>query len=155
MNIKLVKGDILQQDVEVIVNPWNQNIIPWWLIIPKGVSGAIKKQGGYAPFKELGKKGRIPLGHAIEISAGKLPFKSIIHVASINILWRTTKKSIRDSVQNAMKITTKNNYCSIALPLIGAGCGGLCSKKVLIYILEELVLIEYDGEVRIVTFIAY
>jgi len=70
MNIKLIKGDLLKQDVEVIVNAWYQNIIPWWLLIPKGVSGAIKKQGGYAPFKTLGKKGRIPLGLAVETLAG-------------------------------------------------------------------------------------
>lgn len=40
-------GDLLDQDVEVIVNAWNRNIIPWWLLIPQGVSGAIKKRAGY------------------------------------------------------------------------------------------------------------
>ena len=29
-----------------IVNAWNRNIIPWWLLLPHGVSGAIKGQGG-------------------------------------------------------------------------------------------------------------
>ncbi|MEY3172458.1 MAG: O-acetyl-ADP-ribose deacetylase, partial [Planctomycetota bacterium] len=46
MNLTIVDGDLLDQDVEVIVNAWNRNIIPWWLLIPQGVSGAIKKRGG-------------------------------------------------------------------------------------------------------------
>jgi hypothetical protein len=31
--IKIVEGDLLDQDVEVIVNAWNRNIIPWWLLV--------------------------------------------------------------------------------------------------------------------------
>ena len=104
MNLRVVEGDLLEQDVEVIVNAWNRNIIPWWLLLPQGVSGAIKKRAGLQPFRELGKMGAIPLGHAVETSAGKLPFKSIIHVAGINMLWRSSERSIRDSVQNAFNI---------------------------------------------------
>ncbi len=40
--IQFITGDIFEQDVDVIVNPWNQNFIPWWLLIPQGVSGQIK-----------------------------------------------------------------------------------------------------------------
>jgi len=61
MHVKIVKGDLLKQDVEVIVNAWNRNMIPWWLLLPQGVSGAIKKYGGPEPFKELGRHGAIPL----------------------------------------------------------------------------------------------
>ncbi len=50
MNITVVEGDLLDQDVDVIVNAWNRNIIPWWLLLPQGVSGAIKRRGGTAPF---------------------------------------------------------------------------------------------------------
>jgi len=42
----LVRGDLLDQEVEVIVNAWNRNIIPWWLLLPQGVSGTIKRKGG-------------------------------------------------------------------------------------------------------------
>jgi hypothetical protein len=61
MDLTIVDGDLLDQDVEVIVNAWNRNIIPWWLLLPQGVSGAIKKRAGYGPFRELGRKGSIPL----------------------------------------------------------------------------------------------
>ena len=64
MDIKIVDGDLLEQDVEVIVNAWNRNTIPWRLGLPQGVSGAIKRRGGYAPFPELARRGPIPLGGA-------------------------------------------------------------------------------------------
>lgn len=65
MNVELVHGDLLGQEVDVIVNAWNRNIIPWWLLLPQGVSGAIKRRGGLGPFKELAKHGSIPLGGAV------------------------------------------------------------------------------------------
>ena len=65
MNVSVVQGDLLDQDVDVIVNAWNRNIIPWWLLLPQGVSGAIKRRGGTGPFKERAKHGSIPLDGAM------------------------------------------------------------------------------------------
>ncbi len=152
MNVTVVDGDLLDQDVEVIINAWNRNIIPWWMLIPRGVSGAIKKRGGLQPFRELGRMGAIPLGHAVETSAGSLPFKSIIHVAGINVLWRSSDRSIRDSVRNAISIAYDRGYKSVAMPLIGAGSGGGKPAKVQSIIEEELANCQYDGEVRIVRY---
>ena len=124
MKAHIAQGNLLDQDVDVIVNAWNRNIIPWWLLLPQGVSGAIKKRGGTGPFKELRKHGSIPLGGAVLTSAGQLPFKGIIHVAGINMLWRASERSIRVSVGNALTIATEKGFRSIAFPLIGAGSGG-------------------------------
>jgi O-acetyl-ADP-ribose deacetylase len=49
--IKIIEGDLLDQDVDVIVNAWDRNIIPWWLLLPQGVSGSIKRRGGTARFR--------------------------------------------------------------------------------------------------------
>ena len=46
MNLEIVEGDLLDQPVEAIVNAWNRNILPWWLLLPQGVSGAIKRRAG-------------------------------------------------------------------------------------------------------------
>src|SRR6478752_3714448 len=83
MKVRIVEGDLLEQKTEAIVNAWNRNIIPWWLLIPQGISGAIKRRGGLAPFREVGRLGPIPLGGAVHTSAGRLPYKAIIHVAGI------------------------------------------------------------------------
>ncbi len=39
--VRIVEGDLLEQRVDAIVNAWNRNVIPWWLLLPQGVSGAI------------------------------------------------------------------------------------------------------------------
>lgn len=148
------KGDLLDQDVDVIVNAWNRNIIPWWLLLPQGVSGAIKKRAGYGPFRELAKKGPIPLGGAVETSAGRLPHKAIIHVAGISMLWLSSEWSIRDSVCNAMQLASLKGYRSIAFPLIGAGTGGTKAERVMAIMQEALGAVEFDGEVRIVRYLS-
>lgn len=152
MEIQTVDGDLLDQDVDVIVNAWNRNIIPWWLLLPQGVSGAIKKRGGYGPFRELSKLGPIPLGHAVKTGAGKLAFKAIIHVAGISMLWRSSERSIRDSTRNAVQLAADSGFQSIALPLIGAGTGGGSEEAVLQMMKEELAGCEFDGRIVIVRF---
>ena len=148
----ITEGNLLNQNVDVIVNAWNRNIIPWWLLIPQGVSGAIKKKGGIAPFQEIGKYGPIKLGGAILTSAGRLPFKGIIHVAGINMLWRATKHSIQDSVRNAMKIVKEKNFESVAFPIIGAGSGGFNTEKALLCMMDEFSKLDIQAEVIIVKF---
>jgi O-acetyl-ADP-ribose deacetylase (regulator of RNase III) len=152
MKLCVVDGDLLSQDVEVIVNPWNRNLIPWWLLLPQGVSGAIKRRAGLQPFRELGRLGAIPLGGAVETGPGRLPFKAIIHVAGINLLWQSSERSIRRAARNALAIAQEKGYRSIAFPLIGAGSGGGSPMKVLEFLCDELQSIDYDGEVRIVRY---
>ena len=152
MKVSVVRGDLLDQDVDVIVNAWNRNIIPWWLLIPQGVSGAIKRRAGYAPFRELGRMGAIPLGEAVLTGAGKLPHKGIIHVAGISMLWRSSERSIRGSVRSALALAGEHGFGSIAFPLVGAGTGGGGAEKVLGMMQDELSRIAFDGEVRIVRF---
>lgn len=152
VKVNVVEGDLLDQDVDVIVNAWNRNIIPWWLLLPQGVSGAIKKRGGTAPFKELRKHGAIPLGGAVLTLAGKLPFKGIIHVAGINMLWRASEQSIRDSVRNALAVAEENGFQSIAFPLIGAGSGSFNQERAKSLILAELHELESPLSVTVVVF---
>jgi len=124
VSVTVMEGNLLDQPVDVIVNAWNWNIIPWWLLVPQGVSGAIKKRGGYQPFIELAKHGAIPLGGAVMTSAGRLSFKAIIHVAGISMLWHSSRKSIQGSVVSAMDLVNQHGFASVAFPIIGAGTGG-------------------------------
>ncbi|WP_425615940.1 macro domain-containing protein [Anatilimnocola sp. NA78] len=151
-NYSVVTGDLLDQQVDVIVNAWNRNFIPWWLLLPQGVSGAIKRRGGTQPFRELARHGMIPLGEAVETSAGKLPFRAIIHVAGINLLWRSSEYSVRRSVRSALQLATAQNYQSIAFPLIGAGSGGGSEDRVLGWMENELQQAAYPGRVVVVRF---
>lgn len=151
-SVKVVRGDLLRQDVEVIVNAWNRNFLPYWLLIPQGVSGSIRRAAGREPFRELSHKGMLPLGGAVLTSAGRLPFKAIIHVAGIGFFWTASEKSIRLSTANALKLAAENEFASLALPLIGAGTGGKQSDMVQAVMLEELEKCDFFGEIRLVRF---
>lgn len=148
----VVEGDLLDQNVEVIVNAWNRNIIPWWLLVPQGVSGAIKRRGGYAPFRELGRLGAIPLGAAVQTSAGRLAYRAIIHVAGISMLWRASEQSIRQSVLSAMALVNTGRYMSVAFPVVGAGTGGFGESGALQIMLGAFETVETKAAVTIVRY---
>jgi len=152
MSVTVVTGDLLDQSVEVIVNAWNRNIIPWWLLLPQGVSGAIKRRGGTAPFREVAKAGPMPLGSAVVTSAGRLPFKAIIHVAGIDMLWRASERSIQDSVRNALARAREQGFLSVAFPVIGAGSGGFDEARALELMRQVLEVEAGDLDVRVVRF---
>ena len=138
MPLQIITGDLLAQPVEAIVNPWNRNFIPHWLLIPRGVSGAIKKRAGLQPFRELGKFGMLKLGEAVATRAGDLPFQTIIHVAGLEWTWTASELSIRRSTINALQLAREMKLNSLAFPLIGAGTGGTGAEKSLRWMCEEI-----------------
>lgn len=152
MEVLIVHGDLIRQPVEVIVNAWNRNVLPWWLLLPQGVSGAIKRHGGLAPFREVARHGPIPLGGAVLTSAGRLPYKAIIHVAGINLLWRASARSITEGVRNAMALVDRHGFRSVAFPVLGAGSGGFKAERALDLMVGELDKITSPAEVRIVRY---
>ncbi|MFO0598677.1 MAG: macro domain-containing protein [Myxococcaceae bacterium] len=152
MHPTLTDGDLLDQRTDAIVNAWNRNIIPWWLLLPQGVSGAIKRRAGTQPFRELAKHGPMPLGTAVATSAGRLPYKSIIHVAGIDLLWRASRQSIEDSVRNAMKLAATLPITSLAFPIIGAGSGSFDQPTAERLMLDTFATIDSPLEVVLVRF---
>lgn len=152
MQLSIVEGDLLDQHVDVVVNAWNRNPFPWWLLIPQGVSAAIRKRAGVQPFRELREHGLIPLGGAVLTSAGALPFKAIIHVAGINLLWRATRESIQLATTNALTLAVSNEFESIAFPLIGAGTGGMTTSEVEALMSATIARHAYRGTVVLVRY---
>lgn len=152
MIIEEVDGDLLDAPVDAIVNAWNRNIIPWWLLIPQGVSGAIKRRAGTAPFREVAKHGAMPLGSAVVTGAGRLPHKAIIHVAGIDMLWTATETSIRCSIRSAITEAARHGFTSIAVPAIGAGSGRFDEARSFELMKDELSRLDYPGRVVLVRF---
>lgn len=152
MHVALRDGDLLDQQVDAIVNPWNRNIIPWWLLMPHGVSGAIKRRAGLQPFRELGKLGVLPLGSAVQTSAGRLPYRAIIHVAGIDLRWRASHESIRDSVINAVALAERLSLHSLAFPIIGAGSGNFDEREAERIMLAAFAEIASDIDVVLVRY---
>jgi O-acetyl-ADP-ribose deacetylase (regulator of RNase III) len=152
MSYTIVEGDIADQSADAIVNAWNRNIIPWQLLLPQGVSGAIKKAAGLEPFKELQRKGPIPLGGAVVTGPGKLKCKAIIHVAGISMFWRSSEKAIRGCVRSALKLASEQNLNSIAFPLIGSGTGGIKPEDAQRFMTEEFEASGYKGSIVLVLY---
>ena len=121
----VVYGDLLDQPVDAIVNPWNSNVIPWWLLLPQGVSGAIRKRAGSDAFRPLTTAGYLKPGTAVFAPAGKLALKGIIHVAALTPFWTTSEAIVTSCVRNATRVAAQNNLTSLAFPLLGAGVGGM------------------------------
>ena len=152
MDVEIETGNIINADTEVIVNAWNRNILPWFLLIPVGVAGAIKKAAGIKPFNELIMKGPLPLGGAVLTSAGRLPYRGIIHVAGIDLLWRAGEYSIRTSVSSAVQIINAEDFASAAFPVIGGSAGGFNEDKALALMLDQFKQETSGARIKIVRF---
>ena len=120
--------------------------------MPQGVSGAIKRRAVHKPFRELGGKGLIPLGWAVETGAGRLPFRVLIHVAGTNMICRSSERAIRGCVRSALTNAHERGYRAIAFPLIGAGGGGLPRERALEIMQDETRTVDDVGEVGAVLF---
>ncbi|MFH5803654.1 macro domain-containing protein [Alienimonas sp. DA493] len=149
---EIVAGDLLDQPTEAIVNAWNRNLIPWWLLVPHGVSGAIRKRAGTAPFRELAKRGVLPLGGAVVTGAGRLPHRAIVHVAGLGLLWTTSEFAVREGVRNALRRATERGFASIAFPRLGAGVGGANPERVESWMTEEFAAADYSGRILLVRY---
>ena len=146
----VVYGDILDQSVDAIVNPWNSNVIPWWLLLPQGVSGAIRKRAGSEAFRPLTTAGYLKPGTAVFAPAGKLPIKGIIHVAALTPYWTTSEAIVTSCIRNAVGIAAENNLTSLAFPLLGAGIGGMNPDVSRALIEQTVAEVASDISIRIV-----
>lgn len=152
MPFTIVTGDIVDQPVEAIVNPWNRNFIPRWMRYAHGTSKAIKSAAGPAPFQELRRVGLMPVGGAVLTSAGRLPYRGIIHVAGLNMAWQATVESIQLSVRNALELAGRERYRTVALPVIGSGSGGFDEDRAVTLIEQAASSAATVLDVRLVRF---
>lgn len=120
-------GSVIEAPCQAIVNAANTQ-----LQHGGGLALAIVKAGGVVIQKESDEIGFCPIGEAVVTSAGKLPFKFIIHVPTID--WKTRKKATLEDIYKgvvaALKIAKKRKIKKIAFPLLGAGVVGLPKKEV-------------------------
>ena len=119
-------GDITDARVDILVNAWNRNFIPHWLLIPQGVSGALRRKAGTQPFRELRKAGLLPVGGLAETGPGNLEgVDRIFHVAALHATWRSSPTAIRAGAEAVFSRAAELQASSLAIPLLGAGTGGL------------------------------
>ncbi len=122
--IRLVEGDITEQETDAIVNAANSRL---WM--GAGVAGAIKRRGGKEIEEEAVAKGPIPIGEAVATGAGRLAAKHVIHAAGMGPDLLTDAAKVRSSTWNSLLRAHELGLSSIAFPSIGTGVGGFSMRE--------------------------
>lgn len=122
--IKIYVGSITHLKVDCIVNAANER-----LMHGGGVALAISDAAGYQFDRESRKYvedyGSIRVGNCCVTSAGKLPYKCVIH--TVGPRWgdysdkNQCLKDLQDSVEVTFKEADKRDMTSIAIPAISSG----------------------------------
>lgn len=151
IKIKLIQGDITEQQVDAIVNAANDHL---WMGV--GVAGAIKRKGGIEIEKEAMNQGPIPVGEAVVTKAGSLKAKYVIHSAVMGQDLVTHEEYIKNATLNSLKRAEELKIKSIAFPAFGTGVGGFpadrCAQVMIDAVRKFSTTAEYLEEVIFVLF---
>ena len=120
VTVEFVRADITTLDVEAIVNAANNQ-----MLMGGGVAGAIKKKGGKEIEDEARAQAPVEVGEALLTSAGNLPAKYVIHVATMKMDFKTDYAIVRRCTKAVLDLCQKKGINEVAFPALGAGVGGL------------------------------
>jgi O-acetyl-ADP-ribose deacetylase (regulator of RNase III) len=133
--IRIVQGDLTEQDADAIVNAANND-----LQLGGGVAGAIRRKGGPAIQEECDRIGPIPLGEAAITTGGNLKARYVIHAASMRLGEETAEENLRLATRNSLLRAAEKGLKSIAFPAIGTGIAGFPIRRCAEVMLEEAAL---------------
>jgi len=123
--LRIIQGDITQQDTEAIVNAANPSLMGGG-----GVDGAIHRAGGPAILEEcrqiVSRQGRLPTGKAVITGGGNLKARYVIH--TVGPIWHGGYKGepelLASAYQESLKLAAENNIKSVSFPSISTGAYG-------------------------------
>ena len=132
--IRLIKGDITDQNVDVVVNPANS-----YLKHGGGVAGAIVRKGGKIIQTESDKIGFVPVGSSVITTSGKLPCEAIIHTVGPKMGEGNEDFKLSKSIHSSLSLASDNNYKSISIPAISSGIFGFPKDRCANILLDECI----------------
>jgi len=123
--LRIIEGDITEQDVDAIVNAANE-----MLAHGGGVAGAIARKGGPQITSEsrrwVEQHGRMPTGGAAITAGGNLKARYVIH--AVGPVWsggaNGEERLLASAVRSALALAGEHGLASIALPAISTGIFG-------------------------------
>ena len=134
--IRLVKGDITERNVDVIVNAANS-----YLKHGGGVAAAIIRKGGAIIQKESDKiitaSGLVPVGSAVITTAGKLACKAVIHTVGPRMGEGNEDYKLRNAVRSSLLLASEKGFRSISMPAISSGIFGFPKDRCAKILVEE------------------
>ena len=130
--IRLIKGDITDQNVDVIVNPANS-----YLKHGGGVAGAIVRKGGKIIQTESDKIGFVQVGSSVITTSGELPCQAIIHTVGPKMGEGNEDFKLSKSIHSSLSLASDNSYNSISIPAISSGIFGFPKDRCANILLDE------------------
>jgi O-acetyl-ADP-ribose deacetylase len=133
--IRLIEGDITDQNVDVIVNPANS-----YLKHGGGVAGAIVRKGGKIIQTESDKIGFVPVGSSVITTSGELPCQAIIHTVGPKMGEGNEDFKLSKSIHSSLSLASYNSYKSISIPAISSGIFGFPKDRCANILLDESII---------------
>ena len=130
--IRLLEGDLTDQEVDALVNAANTA-----LILGSGVAGAIREKGGASIEAECTSHGAVALGDSAVTGAGDLPARFVIHAAVMEPGGVADEDSVRSAVRSSLRAAAGLGCRDVALPALGTGVGGFSLQRCAEISLEE------------------
>jgi O-acetyl-ADP-ribose deacetylase (regulator of RNase III) len=116
----VVRGDLLQEPVDAIVNAANGH-----LAHGGGVAGIISRAAGPALQAEsdriVARRGRLPTGSAVVTTAGRLPFKGVIHAVGPRNGEGEEEEKLFKALTEAWARARENGWDSVSFPAVSNG----------------------------------
>ncbi len=116
----MVRGDLLAEPVDAIVNAANGH-----LAHGGGVALIISRAAGPALQAEsdalVRKMGALPTGSAVVTTAGKLPFKGVIHAVGPRQGEGDEEGKLVQALMSAFSVATGKGWTSVSFPAISSG----------------------------------
>ncbi|MEV6331948.1 O-acetyl-ADP-ribose deacetylase [Streptomyces sp. NPDC051909] len=124
--IVLVRGDITEQDADVIVNAANSSLLGGG-----GVDGAIHRKGGPAILDacrtlRAGHYGRgLPTGQAVATTAGNLAAQWVVHtVGPVHSTQEDRSELLASCYRESLRVADELGARTVAFPAISTGVYG-------------------------------
>jgi O-acetyl-ADP-ribose deacetylase len=115
-----VRGNLLEEPVDAIVNAANGH-----LAHGGGVAGIISRAAGPELQAEsealIRKLGPLPTGSAVVTTAGKLPFKGVIHVVGPRQGEGDEEAKLVQALTEAFKRAQERGWGSVSFPAVSSG----------------------------------
>lgn len=130
MDIHVIAGDLLDQDVDALISTANPQ-----LNMSGGVNGAILARGGDGVQAELrahlAASGRrwVDPGSVVVTGPGPLRVRHILHTVGIDGFYGSSVELVRTAIENALSAASQLGASTVAMPAIATGYGPLTMEE--------------------------
>ena len=117
---EVVRGDLLAEKTDAIVNAANS-----YLAHGGGVALAIVKAAGFAMVEECNnivrQQGEVPVGEAVVTTAGRLPFRGVIHTVGPRMGEGEEHSKLVKALHSSFLRAHEKNWGSVSFPGVSSG----------------------------------